>query len=77
MSHFRNPSNCSKILGKVISKSLHFEKTYDKLPWDDRTDSNFIAPLTMYFFRSKSTLDSLKSVFNVFRRKLSLGATVQ
>ena len=28
----------------------------------------------MYFKISKSTLDSLKSVFNVFRRKLSLGA---
>ena len=28
----------------------------------------------MYFYRSKSTLDGLKSVFNVFRRKLSLGA---
>ena len=28
----------------------------------------------MHFFRSKRTLDSLKSVFNVFRRKLSLGA---
>ena len=28
----------------------------------------------MYFYRSKSTLDGLKSVFHVFRRKLSLGA---
>ena len=28
----------------------------------------------MYFYRSKSTLDGLKSVFNVFRKKLSLGA---
>ena len=27
---------------------------------DDRTDSNFIAPLTMYFFRSNSTLDSFQ-----------------
>ena len=47
----------------VISKRLRF-------PLDDRTDPNFIAPLIrMYFLRSKSTLDSLKSVFNVFRRK--------
>ena len=28
----------------------------------------------MHFQRSKSTLDRLKSVFNVFRRKSSLGA---
>ena len=28
----------------------------------------------MHFKRSKSTLDSLKNVFNVFRRKPSLGA---
>ena len=28
----------------------------------------------MYFYRSESTMDSLKSVFNVFRRKPSLGA---
>ena len=28
----------------------------------------------MYFYKSKSILDSLKSVFNVCRRKLSLGA---
>ena len=30
--------------------------------------------LQFFFYISKSTLDSLKSVFNVFRRKLSLGA---
>ena len=30
----------------------------------------------MYFLRSRTTLDSLKSVFNVFRRKSSLGAPV-
>ena len=28
----------------------------------------------MYLQRSKTTLDSLKSVFNVFRKKSSLGA---
>ena len=33
-----------------------------------------MAPLRMYFQRSKRTLDSLKRVFNVFRRKQSLGA---
>ena len=27
----------------------------------------------MHFLRPRRTLDSLKSVFNVFRRKLSLG----
>ena len=41
---------------------------------DDRTDKNFIAPLRMHFQRSKSTLDNLKSVFKLFKRKLSLGA---
>ena len=34
---------------------------------------NFTAPIRMYFLKTKSTLDSLKSVFNVFRRKPSLG----
>ena len=33
-----------------------------KLPYAVRTGTNFIAPLKMYFSRSKSTLDSLKSV---------------
>ena len=33
----------------------------------------FTASLRMRFWRSKSTLDSLKRVFNVLRRKLSLG----
>lgn len=31
----------------------------------------------MHFYRSKSSLDSLKSVFKVFKGKLSLGAPVQ
>ena len=43
-----------------------------KLPQDDRTDTNFIAPLRMHSQRSKSTLVSLKSVFCVCRRKPSL-----
>ena len=51
----------------VISEVLKF-------PLDDRTDTNFIAPLRKHFQISKSTLDSLKSVFSVFRRKPSLGA---
>ena len=53
----------------VISERL-------KLPQDDRTDTNFMGLLRMHFQRSKSTLDSLKSVFNVFRRKPLLGAPV-
>ena len=40
----------------------------------DRTDLNFVGPLRMHFQRSKSTLDSLKGVFNVFWRKPSLRA---
>ena len=35
---------------------------------------SFVEPLRMHFWRSKSTLDSLKSVFNVFWIKPSLGA---
>ena len=34
----------------------------------------YIVPLRMHFWISKSTLDRLKSVFNEFRRKPSLGA---
>ena len=49
----------------------------DKIPKDDdQTDTNFITPLRMYFYRSKNTLDSLlRSVFNVFRRKLLLNSS--
>ena len=43
---------------------LHFNLDW-KVSWDERTDTNFIVPLKVYFFRSKSTLDSLKSAFNV------------
>ena len=53
----------------LISKRLN-------LPQYDRTDTNFIAPLRTHFYRSKSTLGSLKSVFNVCRSKRSLGALV-
>ena len=38
---------------------------------------NFIAPLKMHFLISKRILDSLKSIFNVFRRKPSLVAPVK
>ena len=55
----------TKIFGKIIFKPLYFRK--DSSSPRNRTNTNFIA-------RSKSTLDSLKSVFYVFRRKPSLGA---
>ena len=51
----------------IISKRLKFPK-------DDQTDTNFIAPHRMYFYRSESILDSLKSVFNVYSRKLLLNS---
>ena len=54
-------------------EALFISKTV-KLPQDGQTDANFIAPLRLHFWRSKSALDSLKRLFNVFRRKLSLGA---
>ena len=70
MSHFRDTS----ISGKYDSSPCDFEKTM--LPKDDQTDSNFITPLRMYFYRSKITLDSLlRSVFNVFRGKLLLNSS--
>ena len=61
---FLIPSSNTETL--VISKRLKFPQ--------DRTDISFIAPVKMHFLRSKSALDSLKRVFNVFGRKLSLGA---
>ena len=41
---------------------------------DDRTDEYLVGPLEMCSCGSKGTLDIPKSVFNAFRRKLSLGA---
>ena len=38
--------------------------------------TNVIRRLGMHFYRSKSTLESLKSVFKVFKGKLSLGAPI-
>ena len=67
MSNFRNTS----ISGKYDS-SDYFEKT--QVLKDDQTDTNFIAPHRMYFYRSESILDSLKSVFNVYSRKLLLNS---
>ena len=63
----------SKIFGKIIPKPLQFRKD-SSCPRTTEPDTSFIAPLRMHFQRSKSTLDSLKSVFNTFRRKPSLGA---
>ena len=63
-------------MNRGIRKILTFITLKDtcKFPWVDRTDTNFIAPLRMDFLRCKSTLDSVKTAFNVFRRKSSLGA---
>ena len=60
--------------GKKILKIRIKISKWLKFPQGDRTDTNFIVPLKMNFYSSKSTLDSLKSVFNVLKRKLSLGA---
>ena len=61
----KSPGNNTE--APVISKRLKF-------PLDDRTGTSFIAPLRMHLWRSKSTLDSLKRVFDVFRKKPSLTA---
>ena len=64
-----------KIFEKNNTQTLVISNKRFKFLQDDRTDTNFIAPLRMHFQVSKSTLDSLKSVFNVFRRTPSLGAS--
>ena len=55
-----------KIFGEKNTQALKISKR-PKFPQGDRTDTNFIAPLKMNFYGSKSTLDSLKGVFNVFK----------
>ena len=47
-----------------------------QFPYDDLTDTNFIATLRMHFQRSKGTLESPKRLFNAFGKKPSLGAPV-
>ena len=65
----------SETFKKIICIENFRENNTEALqfPYDDRTDANFIAP---HFYRSKSALDILKSVFNVFWRRWSLGAPV-
>ena len=55
------------------SKKYPLEPRVIALGWPNRYKF-FLAPLRIHFYRSKSTLHSLKSVFKVFRRKPSLGA---
>ena len=73
-SYFRNTLNRIKNFqeNKTVKTLLILKRL--KFPQDDRTDTNFIAPLRMCFQRSISTLNNLKSDFKVFRRKPSLGA---
>ena len=74
MSHFRNTS-CTfhfkfrekKTRALVISKRLKFPRMTEQIQILQRLLAR------MLFQRSKSTLDSLKSVFNVFRTKPLLG----
>ena len=53
------------------SLPLPFRTPATQATEDDRTDTNLIAPSRMHFWRSKSTLGRIKSVFSVFRRKPS------
>ena len=62
-----------KFLGKSYWSPCNFEKAQVAVGWPN-WDTNFIARLRMHFYRSKSTLGSLKSVLNVFRGKSSLRA---
>ena len=55
------------------SKKYPLEPRLIALGWPNRYKF-FLAPLRIHFYRYKSTLYSLKSLFEVFRRKLSLGA---
>ena len=66
IQHFRENNNDAIVIPKIL-----------KFPDDDRTYTNFIAQHRIHFWRSNSTLDSLKSVFNEFRRKPSLGVPVR
>ena len=62
----------SNIFGKIWYWSPgNFEKIQVALGWPNK---HKLVPIRMYFYRSKSTLYSLKSFFNAFRRKQSLGA---
>ena len=63
---FVKRSITSKLFGKITLLPLKFRKA------SNSTDVTFIAPLRIRFWRSKSTLDSLKRLFNVFSRKPSL-----
>ena len=66
-SHFRNKLNCIYNFWENNTEALVISKRL-KFPQDDRTDTNFIAPLRMHLYRSKITLDRLKRFFNAFRR---------
>ena len=74
-SHFRNTLNCIWYFRDNKTNTLVISKRF-KFPLDGRTDTNFITPLNIHFYGSNSTRDSLKSVFNAFRRKPLLGAPV-
>ena len=67
----------SKIFGKVILKPLKFRKDSSSPKMTEQIQTLQLLDLRMHFKRSKSTLDSQKSVFNAFRRKPSLGAPEQ
>ena len=60
----------SEIFGKKYWNPCNFEKTQVSLGWPSKY--KFYGPNWMHFWRSKSTLDSLKRVINVFRKKPSL-----
>ena len=70
--HFRKTFSCIQNFREINTKALVISKSL-KFPQDDRTDTNFVARLRMHFERSKSTLDSLKRLFNAFRRITVIG----
>ena len=75
-SHFHLEAlNCTQNFRKNNTEALVISKRL-KFPQDDRTDKNVVALLRMHFQIFKNTLDSLKSDFNIFWRKLSLGVPV-
>ena len=71
--HFLKTFNYIQTFRENNTVALEISKSV-KFPWDDRTDTNLIAPLRIHFKRSKSTLDSLKRLFSAFRGKPSLVA---
>ena len=66
----------SKMRWREDWKNSHFRNSLNCISNFGENSTEVLASLRMHLSRSKSTLESLKNDFNVFRRKTSLGALV-